>query len=134
MTATAPRTKRPTFYLESLLATAAAGIAGSYFLANPGPERAGAWAGVGASALVGLPALYLKKWAIQQSLKSSLAIIGILFAIRLILLAVGLGLSTKLGLSGVAFAAGFLGVYFVVQWIEIGYLTYERNRVNREGM
>jgi len=134
VTATAPRTKRPTFYLESLLATAAAGIAGSYFLANPGPERAGAWAGVGASALVGLPALYLKKWAIQQSLKSSLAIIGILFAIRLILLAVGLGFASRLGLNAVAFAAGFLGVYFVVQWIEIGYLTYERNRVNREGM
>jgi hypothetical protein len=131
--AIAPKTKLRTLYLESLLAIAAAAFAGSYFLAKPGPERAGAWSGIGASALVGLPALYLKKWAIQQSLKRSLAIIGILFAIRLILLAVGLGLSSTLGLNGVAFAVGFLSVYFVVQWIEIGYLTYEQNRAHREG-
>jgi hypothetical protein len=127
-----PRRKRRTFYVEVLLATAAAGVAGSYWLAKPGPDRAGAWVGVAASALLGLSALYLKKWAIQRSLKSSLAMVGILFAIRLIVLAVGLGLSSSLGLNGVAFAAGFLCVYFVVQWIEIGYLTHERNRVNRE--
>ncbi len=134
MSASAPRKKRRTFYLESLLATVAVAVAGSFFLAKPGPDRAGAWVGIGASALLGLLALYLKKWAIQRSLKSSLAMVGILFAIRLIVLAVGLGLSPTLGVNGVAFAAGFLCVYFVAQWIEIGYLTGEQNRINREGI
>jgi len=120
--------------VEFLLAAAAAGLAGSYFLAKPGPDRAGARAGVAASALLGLLALYLKQWAIERSLKSSLAIVGILFAVRLIVLATGLGFSRSLGLNAVAFAAGFLGVYFVVQWIEIGYLTNQRDRANQEGI
>jgi hypothetical protein len=130
----AGRRKRRALYVEFLLATAAAGLAGSYLLAKPGADRAGARAGVAASALLGLLALYLKQWAIERSLKASLAMVGILFAVRLIVLAIGLGFSRSLGFNAVAFAAGFLGVYFVVQWIEIGYLTNERNRANREGI
>ncbi len=125
--------KRRAFYVAILLATGAAGIGGSYLLANPGPDRAGAGAGVAVSVLIGVFALYLKQWAIQRSLKMSLALIGILFSARLIVLAVGLGCSRAFGLNGVAFAAGFLSVYFVVQWIEIGYLTSEQNRGSREG-
>ncbi len=119
-------------YLELLLATAVAAAAGAAVLAKSVPQRHGAWIGVAASAGLGLLGLYLKQWAIERTLKTSLEIVGILFGIRLIVLAVGLGCSKSLGLSAVAFAAGFLSVYFVVQWIEIGYLTSARKRATRE--
>jgi hypothetical protein len=127
----APRRKRRALYVEVLLAAAAIGA--SYLLARAGPDRTGALSGIITSALIGLLALYLKEWAIQRSLKASFASIGILFMARLMVLAVGLGCSRAFGLNGVAFAAGFLSVYFVVQWIEIGYLSGERTRANREG-
>jgi len=132
VSADAPRRKRKTVYLELLLATAVAAAAGAAVLAKSVPQRHGAWIGVAASAGLGLLGLYLKQWAIERTLKTSLAIVGILFGIRLIVLAVGLGCSKSLGLSAVAFAAGFLSVYFVVQWIEIGYLTSARKRATRE--
>jgi len=79
-------------------------------------------------------ALYLKRWAIERSLKSSLAIVGILFGLRLIALAVGVGFSKALGIGAIAFAVAFLSVYFVMQWIEIAYLASARSsRPHREG-
>lgn len=119
-------------YLGLLLATAAVATAGAAVLAKSVPQRHGAWAGVAASAFIGLLGLYLKQWAIERTLKTSLAIIGILFGIRLMVLAVGLSCARFLDLSALAFAAGFLSVYFVVQWIEIGYLTSAARRAARE--
>ena len=121
-------------YFQALAATAALAAVASYLLAQPGSPRAGAWSGVASSALLGLAALYLKQWAIERSLKSSLAIVGILFGVRLIALGVGIGFARSLGIDALSFAVGFLSVYFVVQWMEIGYLTGLRNRANREGI
>jgi hypothetical protein len=121
-------------YLQALAATAAVVCAAAYLLADPGPPRAGAWSGAASSTLFGLLALYLKRWAIERSLKSSLAIVGILFGVRLIALGIGIGLAKSLGISALGFAVGFLSVYFVVQWIEIGYLTAARDRENRAGI
>ncbi len=134
MSTEAHKGKRRTLYLEALAATSAVAAAGAYLLVKPGPPRAGALGGVACSALLGLLAFYLKQWAVERSLKSSLAIVGILFGVRLIALGVGVGLATWLGMGALGFAAGFLSVYFVVQWIEIGYLTGARNRANREGI
>lgn len=132
MSIDARRRKRKTVYLGLLFATAAVATAGAAVLAKSAPQRHGAWAGVAASAFIGLVGLYLKQWAIERTLKTSLAIVGILFGIRLMVLALGLGCARFLGLSALAFAAGFLSVYFVVQWIEIGYLTSAARRATRE--
>jgi len=133
VSADARRKKRKTVYLALLLATAVAAAAGASVLAKSAPQRHGAWTGVAASAFLGLVGLYLKQWATERTLKVSLAMVGILFGVRLLVLAVGLGFSSSFGFSAMAFAAGFLSVYFIVQWIEIGYLTNARNRANREG-
>lgn len=118
--------RRQNRYLQAWVATAAVAAAGSYFFANPGPSRLGALAGVGSCAALGLLAIYLKRWAIQRSLKSALAVVGILFGVRLIALCAGIGLARSMGISAVAFAVGFLSVYFLVQWLEIGYLASVR--------
>jgi hypothetical protein len=126
--------RRQTRYLQALAAISGLAAAASYLLAAPGPQRAGAFCGVASCALLGILALYLKRWAIERSLKSSLAIVGILFGLRLIALGVGVGLSRVLGIGAVAFAVAFLSVYFVMQWIEIAYLASARSqRAHREG-
>lgn len=118
--------RRPKRYLQAWVATAAVAAATSYFLPNPGPSRLGALAGVGSCTALGLLAIYLKQWAIQRSLKTALAIVGILFGARVIALVAGIGLASSIGISAVAFAVGFLSVYFLVQWLEIGYLATVR--------
>lgn len=126
--------KGQTRYLQALAATSGLGAAACYLLAPPGPSRAGALTGVASCALLGILALYLKRWAIERSLKSSLAIVGILFGLRLIALGAGVGLSRVLGIDAIAFAVAFLSVYFVMQWIEIAYLARTRSqRPHREG-
>ena len=126
--------KRQTRYLQALGAISAVAAASSYLLAPPGPQRAGALSGVASCALLSILALYLKRWAIERSLKSSLAIVGILFGLRLIALGVGVGFSRALGIGAIAFAIAFLSVYFVLQWIEIAYLASARSqRPDREG-
>jgi len=126
--------RRQTRYLQALAAISGLAAAASYLLAAPGPQRVGAFCGVASCALLGILALYLKRWAIERSLKSSLAIVGILFGLRLIALGVGVGLSRVLGIGAIAFAVAFLSVYFVMQWIEIAYLASARSqRPHREG-
>lgn len=126
--------KRQTRYLQALAAISGLAAAASYLLAPPGPQRAGAFSGVASCALLGILALYLKRWAVERSLKSSLAIVGILFGLRLIALAVGVGLSRALGIGAIPFAVAFLSVYFVMQWIEITYLaSAPSQRSDREG-
>ncbi len=124
--------KRKLVYVQFLLATTVVGVLASYALAKEGSDRTGAFAGVACSASLGLLALYLKQWAIERSLKASFAMVGTLFVLRLIVLAIGIGASRLLDFNGLAFAAGFLSIYFVLQWIEIGYLTSERNKAKRE--
>ncbi len=120
--------KRQTRYLQALAAISGLAAAASYLLAPPGPPRAGAFSGVASCALISILALYLKRWAIERSLQSSLAIVGILFGLRLIALAVGIGFSRALGIGAIAFAVAFLSVYFPMQWIEIAYLASARSR------
>jgi hypothetical protein len=119
--------------VQIVLAAGAIGLVGAHLLARAGPQRTGAQIGVIVSSLIGLAALYLKQWAIKKSLNASLTILGFFFLIRLIILTVGVGLASAFHISGLAFAAGFLGIYLVVQWVEIGYLTKEQNRLKREG-
>ena len=119
--------RRQTRYLQASAAISGLAAAASYLLAAPGPQRAGALCGVASCALLGILALYLKRWAIERSLKSSLAIVGILFGLRLIALGVGVGLSRVLGIGAIAFVVAFLSVYFVMQWIEIAYLASARS-------
>ena len=133
MTADAADKSVDRVYLRWLALTALAGaaIAGGVPLASS--EKTGALIGVAGAAGCGLLALYLKRWATERSLKDTLWMVTILFMVRLIVLGAAISAARPAGYGLVAFLAGFFGVYFVLQWIEIGYLARERNRATGGG-
>lgn len=118
---------RAVFYLQIVLAVALAGVVAAFALPKSDSDRQAALLGVCLSAASTPAALYLKRWAVERSLKASLSILGIVFAIRLILVSVGLMLVLWSKAGVVAFTIGFFGVYFLLQWVEISYLLGERN-------
>ncbi len=117
---------RKLFYLQIVLAVALAGVVAAYALPRSDSDRQGALLGVCLSACSAPAALYLKKWAVERSLKASLSVLGIVFAIRLVLVSVGLMLVLGSKAGVVAFTLGFFGTYFPLQWVEISYLLGER--------
>ncbi|MBI3184468.1 MAG: hypothetical protein HYZ28_20220 [Myxococcales bacterium] len=95
------------------------------FLATQPDARFPALLGVWLSALGGLAALLLKRLAKPKPIPSALKVLGASFALRLLLAAAGLALVRS---HPYAFAAGFFGIYFTLQWVEIGYVLAEQRR------
>jgi hypothetical protein len=54
--------------------------------------------------------------------------LGVVFGLRLVLVAAGLAYVRVKGGSVVPFVAGFFGCYFVLQWVEISYVLAEQKR------
>ncbi len=79
--------------------------------------------GVGLAALTGAVSLPLKRQAVRRSLKAALKVVGLVFALRAVAVAAGLYAMVSRGLGAWGFVAGFFGVYFVLQWVEISYVT-----------
>lgn len=116
-------------YTEVVLGVTLLGGAVAYAMAK-GTARRGALLGVALSASSALLALYLKKWAVERSLQAAFSIVGIVFVVRLVVVAVGLTIALSFHIGVIAFAAGFFSLYFVLQWVEISYLLGERNKRN----
>jgi hypothetical protein len=55
-------------------------------------------------------------------LKAALKVVGVVFGLRAVAVVVGLLVVVQRGLSAVGFVAGFFGVYFALQWIEVSYV------------
>ncbi|MFZ5468658.1 MAG: hypothetical protein ACOZIN_04395 [Myxococcota bacterium] len=104
-----------------------AGVVAAKLLAE-GSERQAALLGVGLAAASGGLALWLKRRAVRESLQAALKAVGVMFAVRVVLVAVGVWWVARQGLGPTAFVVGFFGVYFVVQWVEIGFLLAEQKR------
>lgn len=104
------------------------GIVGAYFLPRSPEGRFGAFIGVGAAAISGAVALPLKQWALAKSVKAALQAMGVVFGLRLALVAGGLFFVLSRGAGPVAFTVGFFGIYFVLQWIEISFVLAEQKR------
>jgi hypothetical protein len=85
-------------------------------------DRVSACWGVGLAAVTGVVALGLKRRAVKRDLKSALTVVGIVFGLRALGVVVGLLGVVSRGLSAVPFVAGFFGVYFALQWIEVSYV------------
>lgn len=109
------------------------GLAGASLLARDPPSRMGALLGVAASLLSGLIALSLKRWAMDRSIQLALGMIGVSFLVRLVWIGVGIAVVMAKGASLLPFTAGFFGVYFPLQWVEIGYILAESKRRGRGG-
>jgi hypothetical protein len=123
------RGKDPFFLYASLVTlVGAVGIFGAYYLPKGLDVRLGAFVGVGSAVFSGAIALPLKQRAVARSLKAAMSVLGVVFGVRLVLLAAGLLFARFRGYSPVAFVVGFFGVYFVLQWIEISYVLAEHKR------
>ena len=83
---------------------------------------------MGAAAFSGAVALPLKKRAMAKSVQEALKVLGIVFAVRVVLAAGGLFFVMHRGALPVPFVMGFFGVYFPLQWIEISYILSENKR------
>jgi len=103
-------------------------MVGASLLAKTPIDRQSALIGVGAATASSFLSLFLKRWALRRSLKAALIAVGVMFGIRLVLLALGIGFLTFRGANSVAFVFGFFAVYFVLQWLEIGYVSRAAKR------
>ena len=78
--------------------------------------------GVGLAAVTGAVALVLKRRAVKQDLNAALKMVGVVFGLRAVGVMVGLWGVISRGMAAVPFIAGFFGVYFALQWIEVSYV------------
>jgi hypothetical protein len=97
-------------------------------LLTRGAERNAALWGIAGALVTGVAALFLKRWAVARSLGAVLGAAGAIFGVRLLLLSGGIAVASSKHVGVLAFAAGFFAVYFVLQWLEIGYVSLEMRR------
>ena len=101
----------------------AVGLVLAAWLPREVDSRQSALVGVGLAAVTGVVALWLKRRSLQQKdLKAALKVVGVVFGLRAVTVVVGLLVVVQRGLSAVGFVAGFFGVYFALQWIEVSYV------------
>jgi hypothetical protein len=105
-----------------------AGVAAAYWVPVPPEARLGAFLGVAIASLTGAVALPMKRRALGRSIEEALKVLGYVFAVRLVAVALGLWFVIAKGAGPIAFTAGFFGEYFTLQWIEISYLLAEQKR------
>lgn len=115
-------------YMSLAAGAGVVGLLGAY-LAPGSPEgRQSALLGVGASVLAGALALALKRRAAARGLNWALGMMGVAFAVRMVLVGVGLAYVIRAELGPLPFTVGFFGVYLVLQWVEISYVLAEAKR------
>jgi hypothetical protein len=116
------------FLKHTALSLAALALAGAAVAAFPleAIPRASAAQGVGLSAVGGLLALIIKRRAAASpSSTAGIQALALAFMARVVLLAAGLFAVTWREHSALPFIAGFFGLYFAQQAIEVSYLLAE---------
>ena len=101
----------------------AAALVACVAFAPQGGVQNSALLGVGLAGLSSAVALGLKRRAMGADLKSAMKVVGWVFGLRAVLVAVGLVLVVRLGGSAVAFVLGFFGAYLALQCIELSYVV-----------
>lgn len=113
------------------------GILGAYVIPTDPGDRLGAFIGVGSAVFSGVVALTVKQRVLSrvqdtpQGVGDVLLALGIAFVLRVTLVALGLVFLKLRKLGPIPFTVGFFGEYFVLQWIEIGYVMAEQRRRRR---
>jgi len=110
-------------FTAGIAATGLVGLLASALLIRAPVDQRSAWFGVGTATASGLFSLVLKRWALRRSLKAALAVVGVMFGIRLVVVALGIALLAFRRINSLPFVVGFFAVYFVLQWLEIGYVS-----------
>jgi hypothetical protein len=120
----AKRTNRALLFGGSMAAVALLAALLAYAF-TVGTDRSSALWGIAGALVTGVAALLLKRWAVARSLGAVLGAAGAIFGVRLVLLGAGIAVASSKHMGVLAFAAGFFAVYFVLQWLEIGYVSLE---------
>ena len=121
-------------YLGLAMVAGAVGFGVAAWAPESAQARKAALVGVAEMVASGLVGLWLKRWALAFSMGRALGVVGVIFMLRLMLVSVGLVLVVRAGWSGTAFAVGFFGEYFVLQWIEVTYVVAESKRRDPGGV
>ncbi len=128
MSGEGPGAKGLSGYLGMTAAVGVAGLVLAYLLPGENAGRLAAMVGVAAAVVSGAVALFLKRRAVKVSVTAALKVMGVVFGVRLLMVAVGLLWVIRSGVPPIPFVIGFFGVYFVQQWIEISYVLAEQQR------
>jgi uncharacterized membrane protein len=104
----------------------AVGVALAHAVPSSGEGRQAAYLGVAAAGLSGVLAQGLKQRA--RSVNGALAAFAVGFLARLVLVVLGVWWTMRQGGEALVFTAGFFGVYFPLQWLEISYFLAEAKR------
>lgn len=78
-------------------------------------------------------ALGLKRWGLVRSLQATLAVVGAVFMLRLLLVVAGLFVVKQHGGALAAFVVAFFVPYLFLQWVEIVDVLAENRRGRGEG-
>ncbi len=79
--------------------------------------------GTGLAALTGAVSLGLKRHAVRRNITAAFKAVGLVFGLRAVTVAAGLYVMVTRGFGPWGFVVGFFGVYFVLQWVEISYVS-----------
>lgn len=93
------------------------------------PVGAKSWAGqlgVWMAVVSGVGSLLLKRMA--QSTKAAIAVVGLVFGARMILVVAGSLWAARAWNETMVFIVAFFGTYFPLQWVEISFLLAEAKR------
>jgi hypothetical protein len=102
---------------------AVVGVALAVVLPQTDEYRLPALWGTGLAALTGAVSLVLKRQAVRRSIQAALKVVVLVFALRGVMVGAGLYALVTRGWVAWGFIAGFFGVYFVLQWVEISYVN-----------
>lgn len=114
-------------YLGLVAGVTVAGLLAAQWLG--GQHKVAAQWGVGVAGVTGVLALFLKRRALKKKLSAVLAVVGWVLLARVVAVAVALFALMKAGQGVGGFVVGFFGIYFVLQWVEIGYLLAVRKQM-----
>lgn len=109
-------------YAAASAAVVVAGLAATWLVPADAETLRAARVGVALAGASGAVALWLKARAGGKDLKAALVAVGQVFGLRAVLVALGLVWAVRQGGGAVGYVLGFFGVYFCLQWIEIGYV------------
>lgn len=103
----------------AVLGVAVVGAALTAWLPRTEAARFAAGLGLGLAVGSSVVALVLKRWGFAKSLQATLAAVGAVFMLRLVLVVVGLVVVRGHGGALAAYVVAFFAAYLFLQWVEI---------------
>lgn len=111
--------KKPSWTALSVVAVALVGVVLSLTWPKTQAARFAAQLGLGLAVGSSVVALRLKRWGFGKALEATLAAVGAVFILRLVLVVAGLFVVREHGAAYPAYVIGFFGPYLFLQWVEI---------------